>query len=254
MKNPLLGAEIEGESADARLNRYRLFDEVNAPYTRWQLEQFGPHIGARLLEVGCGVGSLLAQLAPREFVMGLDVEPEIIAFAERRFADRDGYRFANLDISSLLPVDAALLKSFRFDTALCVNVLEHVLDDKAAVAAMAETVQEGGAVLILVPAHPSLYGPYDQMEGHFRRYTKAGLGDLLTGAGLTVRRLHRFNAVGALGWWVQYRLLRRRIHRQSHFKVLQSVLPALRAVEMWLKPPFGLSLVAVATKEARPSS
>src|ERR1700694_5334557 len=73
--------EVEGTSSYARLNRYRLFDEVNAPYMRWQLEQFEPFLGPRLLEVGCGVGSILAQLSPREFVMGVDVEDEMVAVA-----------------------------------------------------------------------------------------------------------------------------------------------------------------------------
>ena len=59
-----LGPEVEGTSSFARLNRYRMFDEVNAPYMRWQLAQFEPYLGKRLLEVGCGVGSILAQLRP----------------------------------------------------------------------------------------------------------------------------------------------------------------------------------------------
>jgi hypothetical protein len=63
-----------------------------------------------------------------------------------------------------------------------------------------------------------------------------------------VERLYRFNFVGAVGWFVQYRVLRRKIHRQGHFKVITAILPALRAVESRVKPPVGLSLVAVARK------
>jgi hypothetical protein len=54
--------------------------------------------------------------------------------------------------------------------------------------------------------------------------------------------------VGAVGWWFQYRLLHRRIHGQGHFRLLQAALPMLRAIEARVKPPFGLSLVAVAKK------
>ena len=141
-----------------------------------------------------------------------------------------------------------MLKSQRFDTILCINVLEHVRDDEAAVAAMVDVVEPGGTVALLVPAHPALYGQYDAMEGHFRRYSRAGLSGLLARSGLEVVRLHRFNMAGAAGWWLQYRLLRQRIHGQGHFKVLQAALPVLRAVEARLKPPFGLSLVAIARK------
>jgi SAM-dependent methyltransferase len=240
-------AEVEGESVEARLNRYRLFDEVNAPYMRWQLEQFNPLVGNRLLEVGCGVGSILAQLSPREFVMGVDLEDELVQFARRRFAAR-GFEFATLDISRISPEERSDLKQRRFDTVICINVLEHVVDDEAAVAAMADVVEPGGTVAILVPAHPSLYGAYDRMEGHHRRYSRAGLRNLLSRSGLDVVRLHRFNMLGAAGWWVQYRLLRQRIHSQGHFKILQTLLPFLRRLETRVKPPIGLSLVAVATK------
>jgi hypothetical protein len=113
---------------------------------------------------------------------------------------------------------------------------------------MADVVEPGGTLAILVPAHPALFGQYDQMEGHFRRYSRTGLKALLSRSGLDVVRLNRFNMAGAAGWWFQYRLLRQRIHGQGHFKVLQAALPLLRAVEARVKPPIGLSLIAVATK------
>jgi SAM-dependent methyltransferase len=242
------GPEVEGTSSFARLNRYRMFDEVNAPYMRWQLEQFDPFLGKRLLEVGCGVGSILAQLRPREYVMGVDVENDLIDYARQRFLNAQHHEFACLDISSHSAESRVMLRGRRFDTILCINVLEHVQDDVAAVAAMADVVEPGGAVAILVPAHPALFGAYDEMEGHFRRYSRKGLRGLIEEAGLEVVRLHRFNMLGAAGWWFQYRLLKRRIHGQGHFKTLQAILPVLKSVEKRIKPPFGLSLIAVAKR------
>jgi SAM-dependent methyltransferase len=239
---------LEGQSSDARLNRYRVFDEVNAPYLRWQIEQVEPYMGSRLLEVGCGVGGILSQLTPLELVMGIDIEEEEVEFARKRFADRPGFEFALMDIAGLSAEDRAHLKARRFDTVLCINVLEHIKDDAGAIAAMADVLVPGGVLAILVPAHPALYGHYDAMDGHFRRYTKTGLREVLVRSGLGVEQLYRFNFVGAAGWFVQYRVLRRKIHQQGHFKVMTAILPALRAVESRVKPPFGLSLVAVARK------
>jgi SAM-dependent methyltransferase len=239
---------LEGQSSGARLNRYQVFDEVNAPYLRWQIEQVEPFMGSRLLEVGCGVGGILSQLTPREFVMGIDVEEEEVAFARNRFADRPGFEFALMDIAGLPAEDRAALKARRFNTVLCINVLEHIQDDAAAVAAMTDVLVPGGVLAILVPAHPALYGQYDAMDGHFRRYTKSALRQVLLRSGLSVERLYRFNIAGAAGWFVQYRLLRRKIHQPGHFKIMTAILPALRAVESRVKPPFGLSLVAVARK------
>jgi hypothetical protein len=110
----------------------------------------------------------------------------------------------------------------------------------------------GGVLAVLVPAHPALYGHYDAMDGHFRRYTKSRLRDVLSKSGLGVERLYRFNLVGAAGWFVQYRVLRRKIHQQGHFAVMQAMLPALKAIESRVRPPFGLSLIAVARKSKSP--
>jgi SAM-dependent methyltransferase len=239
---------LEGRSSDARLNRYRVFDEVNAPYLRWQIEQFEPSLGSRLLEVGCGVGGILSQLEPRELLMGIDIEAEEVDFARRRFAGKPAYEFALMDIAQLSAEDRGVLKARRFDSVICINVLEHIDDDAGAVAAMADVLVPGGVLAMLVPAHPALYGHYDAMDGHFRRYTKSRLRAVLTKSGMSVEQLYRFNLVGAAGWFVQYRVLRRKIHQQGHFAVMQAMLPALKAIESRFRPPFGLSLIAVARK------
>jgi SAM-dependent methyltransferase len=243
-------AVLEGEDVVARLNRYRAFDEVNAPYVRWQLEQFQPWIGSRVLEVGCGVGGILAQLGPRDFVMGIDLEDDIVTYTQSRFNGGGNYRFATLDISRLSQRDVDELARHRFDTVVCFNVLEHVKDDSAALTAIRRVLAPGGHAALLVPAHPTLYGRYDAMEGHFRRYTRKQLRDLVSHAGLEVDRIHSFNLMGAVGWWVQYKFLRRQIHGQGHFRTLQATLPVLRAVEKRVKPPVGLSLVCVARRPA----
>jgi SAM-dependent methyltransferase len=142
------------------------------------------------------------------------------------------------------------LESLRFDTIVCINVLEHVRDDAGALRRLAAMLAPGGALALLVPAHPALYGAYDRLDGHFRRYTRAGLRRLLEAAGLRVRRLHFLNAPGAVGWWVQYRLLRRAVHGPAQFGAMNRILPWVRALESRLHPPFGLSLVAVAERGA----
>ena len=167
---------------------------------------------------------------------------------ELRFNGGGNYRFATLDISRLSQLEVDELARLHFDTVVCFNVLEHVKDDAAALTAIRQILAPGGHAALLVPAHPSLYGRYDAMEGHFRRYTRKRLRDLVTNAGLEVEQIHSFNLAGALGWWVQYKLLRRQIHGQGHFRTLQATLPVLRAVEKRVKPPIGLSLVCVARR------
>ena len=242
----------EADSPEARLKRYLVYDEVNAPYLRWQLEQFEPYLGKRVLEVGCGVGAILAQIGSRDFVMGVDIEPQLAEFTRKRFAGQPGHEFASLDISSVSSAKRQELKEHRFDTVVCINVLEHVDDHVGAVATMAELLVPGGVLALLVPAHPSLFGPYDVTDGHFRRYTKATLQEVLVAANLAVEQLYHFNSIGAVGWWVQYRLMRRNNQTKSDYKLMQMLVPMLKAVERRVKPPVGMSLVAVARKPTEP--
>jgi SAM-dependent methyltransferase len=245
-----LGGSAEPEALVAsRLERYVHLDRANLPYLSWQLDQFRPFLGCRVLEIGCGVGGVLSLLGPRECVWGLDVDPEILAYARERFRDRPDCRFAVADLGALEPALVAELAAQRFDTILCINVLEHVQDDLGALRTLGGLLVPGGTLALLVPAHPALYGAYDRVDGHWRRYDRARLRALLGQTRLRPLRLHYFNAVGAIGWFVRYRLLRKTVHDQSHFGRMNRLLPLVRPLESWWKPPFGLSLVAVCRRE-----
>lgn len=246
-----LGASADPDTLVAsRLERYVHLDRANLPYLAWQLDQFRPCLGRRVLEIGCGVGGILSLLGPRECIYGIDVDPEVLAYARERFRDRPECRFAVADLGALSEAQLALLEAQRFDTILCINVLEHVRDDIGALCTLERLLVPGGTLALLVPAHLALYGAYDRVDGHWRRYDKAYLRTILSHTRLRPLRLHYFNAVGALGWFVQYRWLRKTVHDQSHFGLMNRLLPILRPLESWLKPPFGLSLVAVCRREA----
>src|SRR5262249_15941754 len=87
-----------GEPAGSdRLARYVPLDQVNHPYLAWQLEQFRPWLGQRILEVGCGVGGIVSLLGPRERIVGLDVDPEVLGYARERFRERPECSFTVAD-------------------------------------------------------------------------------------------------------------------------------------------------------------
>jgi 2-polyprenyl-3-methyl-5-hydroxy-6-metoxy-1,4-benzoquinol methylase len=55
--------------------------------------------------------------------------------------------------------DFADLQSFKADSCVCLNVLEHIEHDRDALRRMAGVLAPGGVVILLVPASPRLYGP-----------------------------------------------------------------------------------------------
>ena len=236
------------EDLQNRLARYARYDRVNRPYLEWQIETFRHSLGRRILEIGCGVGSLLDLLGPREAILGVDVEKDVLEYARARFANRAEMTFVHGDLGD--PELERTLAAFAPDTLLCINVLEHVRDDLAALQRLERVLAPGGSLCLLVPAHFALYGAYDRSDGHFRRYSKAHLRVLLSHTNLRCLRLRYFNAVGAAGWWVQYKLLRREVHAEAQFGLMNRLVPVFRRVERVLPPPFGLSVVALCRRES----
>lgn len=232
----------------SRVDRYVHFDRASRLYLEWQLQQFLPHIGQRVLEVGCGVGSIIELLGVRELICGIDVDEEVLAYTANRFPDRERYDFRLLDFSVLSPSEITSMSETGFDTIISLNVLEHIRDDAAALRAMREVVRPGGYLVLLVPAHPALFGEYDRLDGHFRRYTKKTFSAVLRSAGFTCYSLRYFNALGAFGWWAKYKLLRKSIHDSGDFELMNAAIPFLRPLERMIPPPFGLSVTAIVTR------
>jgi SAM-dependent methyltransferase len=218
-------------------------------YYAWIADQFHPWVGRRVLDVGGGHGAHLEHVVGAgRFVMSVDLSEECVREMKERFAGVPfDARAGDITDPGLIRDLAAL----RFDTLMCINVLEHIEHDDAALRAMAEILRPAaGRLFLFVPAHPALYGSPDELAGHFRRYTRPALTGLLRDAGLRVRRAYYFNAVGALGYLVNARLVRPRTLGgpvDAQIKVFDRLcVPVLRRLEGLIPVPFGQSLIAVA--------
>jgi SAM-dependent methyltransferase len=209
-------------------------------------EQFADLVGGRVVEVGAGIGTFSQRMLRNGVAEALLIEPEA-ACAERLeqdFADDPRVTVSRELVPGSGDLDA---RAGAVDFLLCQNVLEHIPDDHAAVAAMAEALAPGGALGILVPAHPRLYGALDERFGHERRYSRARLREVVEAAGLHVEDLYSFNALGMLGWIVNMRRRAPEIDPRS-LKVYEMLLPPFRALERRRRPPVGLSLIVRARR------
>lgn len=174
--------------------------------TRIILDELVPHIGPRVLEVGAGLGLITEQLlAHGRSVTALEPDPGLFS----RISSRTFARPVEL-MNSTLP--DALRDGWQpglFDTALYVNVLEHIGDDVAELRCVREMLVPGGTLVVFVPATPSLYGTMDWMSAHFRRYRQAELETVARAAGFHVVDCRHFDLVGKLPYRLMYRVLRR---------------------------------------------
>lgn len=214
-------------------------------FNRWMVDMVEPYFGDRILEIGSGMGNISRYLPKREKLIVTDRDPVYLEMLRDAYADNDLVDVCRLDLNS--DEDFRQAQACRPDTIVCLNVLEHIDDDAAALRRMAGLLAPGGRLVLLVPQYGALYGSYDEGLGHFRRYERPGLRALMEESGLRVRRMHGFNSLSLVGWWVNSCLLKRRRMGRLQIKAFDMLVPLLRPVES-LAPLPGLSLVAVGEK------
>ena len=210
-------------------------------YNRWIYFQIAPYLGNRILDVGCAIGNITQFYADRELIIGVDVIPEELEVARERFAGKN-YEAYHLDVSS-----PALLQ-FRdrnLDTAVCLNVLEHVEDDVHAMRNLRDTLAPGARLCMLVPVNKWLYGPMDAIDHHYRRYTKAEMNAKIADAGLILEHQNYFNMLGIAAWFFTNRVMRRSMAAPAQYSIYDKLVPMLSRIEQVVSVPAGLSLVSV---------
>jgi SAM-dependent methyltransferase len=220
-------------------------------YFAWQARILQPELGRRVVEVGCGTGNFTGLLLDPEhlnceYVVALDKEPACVERLRERYP-----RSRNLHSLVCSPgtPEFASLARFSIDCCVCLNVLEHIEDDAAALCSMAAILPRGGRIVLLVPAFPALYGPIDRNSQHFRRYTRRSIRALASRTGLNIRRMGFMNAVGFFGCWANARVFRREKQSATQIEFFDRwIVPAISRLEALLPVPFGQSLIVVLTR------
>lgn len=212
-------------------------------YARWIHDLARPHLGRRVLEVGAGHGTMTALLSDDgRSVVATDLSERCTDVLRRRFSTSG-------DVSVITGDLDRVAGEGLFDSALLVNVLEHIEDDSEAVRRLAESIRPGGALVVWVPAHPALYSRFDHNVGHHRRYRSKEMRRILADAGLEVTELRQVNMVGAVAWWTLAKVLRRDPSRPSGVQAFDRLaVPVIRRIEAVIRVPFGQSILAVAIR------
>ena len=218
-----------------------------SPYNRWLHERFEHYLGSRILEVGSGVGNQTRFFVDeREQVIASDIEPHYVRELVGRFGERKNVKIASYSFP-LNERDRQELLSSRINTIVCMNVLEHIEDDRSTLADFASVLPPGGHLVLLVPAMKALYGTLDEHLHHFRRYALDELRSAVIAAGFEIDTLRFLNRPAVPGWWLSSRVLKRRVMPKGQLKAFKWVMPLLRLEEK-TEPRFGLSLLVLARR------
>ena len=239
-RRPALPPPAPSESGITEAERRDLLMLKDAPaYQGWLFSAFGGAIGGEVLEVGPGIGIYTPWVAR---------VADAVTVAEPDAAMRG--ELARLDVPGLeiLPSSLEDLEGGerRFDCVVMVNVLEHIVDHRRALAVARGLLRPGGRLCLLVPAHNGLFGALDRRYGHVRRYARDEVLALMHEAGFARARARYFNPLGAVGWWLVGRAFgSAKLSRSSVWLSERVAAPVGRLADRLGPPPFGQSVVAV---------
>jgi SAM-dependent methyltransferase len=200
----------------------------------------------RLAELGCGSGGMLEAIRCFGTAVGVETDRAL----------RERARERGLDVREGALPDAIPLEPARWDAVCLFDVLEHLDDEAAALAACRRLLAPRGRLFVTVPAYAWLWSRHDELLGHRRRYTARSLRQVVERAGFTVERLTYFNTLLAPPI-MAVRLVRAALRSPGHdldrpAPLVNRVLAACFSAEArllgWTSVPFGISILLAASR------
>lgn len=213
-------------------------------FNRWMADVIRPWIGEQVLEIGSGMGNLAIQFLPRVQYTATDIDDLHLDYLRSRFGHDRRIAIVRADVTK---ADDFAGLCDRFDTAICLNVIEHVKDDAAAVANIFSALRPGGRACLLVPQMPALFGTLDEVLDHQRRYRPPEFAALLRTAGFEIESQFSFNRPAVPAWWLNSVVLRKKNFGKVQLKVYDSLVWLWRLVDKLLPWP-GISTIVIARK------
>lgn len=233
-------------------------------------ERLGLRPGERLLDLGSGGGRHAFEAMRRGArVVALDADRGEVTRAlammdalgreDRATADAGGRGSATLGDGRSLPFPDSC-----FDRVIAAEVLEHVHDDRSAIAELARVLRPGGTIAVSVPrwwpelVNWALSDEYHETPGgHIRIYRRSVLEARLDDAGLVVTGHHHAHALHSPYWWLRSAVgvdrddqrLVAAYHRLLVWDITAAS-PLTRVPEAVLNPVLGKSVVVYAVKPA----
>ena len=214
-------------------------------YLSWLACELRPHLGDTVLEIGAGIGNISSRLMGKRLLyVAAEKNPLHLHALRNRFLRTPNVMVQQIDPE--VPGDMTGMTE-NFDTVLCLNVLEYLDDPAGLVDSLRPTLKNQGALVVLVPNSPALFGSLDRSLGHKRRYNPAQMRELLESHGFSVQRVYPLNKAGAPPWLAYSRLFGARRINKFILKVFDKTVWFWSRIDRLLPWP-GLSLIVVAHK------
>lgn len=213
-------------------------------YNSWIANNFIKELKSPVIEVGSGTGNISVYFSKQKELFLTDKDPGLINHLKNKFK-RKNIKINTLDISKKIPQSL----NNHFKSAIAINVLEHIKDDGKAFGNLNHLLKKGGKLLILVPAKKKAHTGLDKALGHYRRYEKKELINIVESAGFAIEKIYFFNLIGFFSWILRDKIEKTHTIKPYQVAVFDKLVPLLKIIERLIKPPLGVSLIVIARKK-----
>ena len=179
MKKPKHEISLESGSSNLEFMQYAVnYNQFITNLIRRNLPS-----GVNVLDFGAGNGEFATRLAGYGFRLSvLEVEPKLCA------------KLNNLGFQALQGLEE--VKNLSQSHIYSLNVLEHIQDDIGTLKSIHSKLKPNGTLILYLPAFEILFSHMDKRVGHFRRYEKGSLTQILIQSGFKIEKIHYCDVIG----------------------------------------------------------
>lgn len=213
-------------------------------YNNWVFRMIEKHIGKRIVDIGSGYGTFINYMKDREYVISVEPSKDCCEYLRKIFSNNKNMSIMNGDFNDDNITKELSIKNV--DTVICLNVLEHIENDRKTIRNIHKCLKAGGKFILYVPALSFIYGTLDEALGHYRRYDKSTLEEMIESYGFKIISSRYMNFVGAFSWFIYSKILKKRMPAEKRIIFYDKyIVPVVSVIENIIRLPFGQSLLVI---------
>lgn len=213
-------------------------------FNRWMYDTIEPYCNGEILEIGSGLGNISKYFFENNQKIFLsDIRDNYISFLQNKFNLIDS-RVFKLNIADENFENNYPQLLYKFDSVFCLNVVEHIENDKLAMKNILKMLKPSGLAVILVPAHQKLFNKIDTSLQHFKRYTKKTLTNIVS-KDATIQKTFYFNAMGIPAWFIGGKLFQQDSIHKGEMKLYDMFVPIWKILDKLSFNKIGLSVIII---------
>ena len=228
-------------------NELELFSHAKNWKKYWG-NQTRPFLGENVLEVGAGLGGTTVDLIDTATVKKwVCLEPDTRLSSQIKDTLKGHPDAGKVEVQSVYLADYKTDQ--KFNSILYIDVIEHIEHEAEELQRAYELLKDNGYLIIVVPAHQSLYSPFDKSIGHFRRYNRKMLHKVLPG-NLQVVQDRYLDSEGLMATLANKKLLKQSYPTIKQIKYWDSaIIPFSRICDKIFQFNVGKSILLIGKKK-----